>query len=393
MSSLVSKLQLYVQQVNSALENTSQQVLASMPRIMKDAQTLQAEGNKLKVKMSEVQSNISQVHKETDTCMANLERLDSLKAKLTVAREGLQESDGWGKMIAELEDLFEQSDLTKSCEKLKLLQKSFAAQAGLPGQAERELQIEGLKNRLEALSSTPVVQCFTNGDVEQSRYYVDIFRDIGRLPHIIQYYTTVQKQIWQQHWTETIELSQNTTSVQFLSDYYNYMFECFQKQQKWCATVFGASESNTPAVIVAELLPNLQPSRENIVCNLLKHSEDKLSILESVSAANVHFGRMFVSTFADNQDSILLERLSNSIYNYFNTFIAHSTSIEEERLAKHASELQLCNSASENVRIFGSANGKVFQWADEALRRCASITQNCGLPAIVNVLNVCSHFV
>lgn len=38
MSSLVAKLQLYVQQVNSALEETSQQVLVSMPRIMADAQ-------------------------------------------------------------------------------------------------------------------------------------------------------------------------------------------------------------------------------------------------------------------------------------------------------------------------------------------------------------------
>lgn len=41
-SSLVSKLQLYVQQVNSALEETSQQVLASMPRIMTDAQVSQS---------------------------------------------------------------------------------------------------------------------------------------------------------------------------------------------------------------------------------------------------------------------------------------------------------------------------------------------------------------
>lgn len=35
---MVSKLQLYVQQLNSALEDTSQQVLSGMPRIMKDAQ-------------------------------------------------------------------------------------------------------------------------------------------------------------------------------------------------------------------------------------------------------------------------------------------------------------------------------------------------------------------
>lgn len=38
MTALVSKLQLYVQQVNSTLEDTSQQILAAMPRIMTDAQ-------------------------------------------------------------------------------------------------------------------------------------------------------------------------------------------------------------------------------------------------------------------------------------------------------------------------------------------------------------------
>lgn len=36
--------------------------------------------------MAEVQSDISQVHKETGACMANLERLDNLKSKLQVRR-------------------------------------------------------------------------------------------------------------------------------------------------------------------------------------------------------------------------------------------------------------------------------------------------------------------
>lgn len=34
--------------------------------------------------MAEVQNDISQVHKETGACMANLERLDCLKTKLQV---------------------------------------------------------------------------------------------------------------------------------------------------------------------------------------------------------------------------------------------------------------------------------------------------------------------
>lgn len=82
---MVSKLQLYVQQVNSALENTSQQVLASMPRIMSNAQTLHAEANQLKVKMADIQNDIFQLHKETNASMANLEYLDSMKNKLQVS--------------------------------------------------------------------------------------------------------------------------------------------------------------------------------------------------------------------------------------------------------------------------------------------------------------------
>lgn len=84
MSSLVSKLQLYVQQVNSALEDTSQQVLGGLPKIMKDAHSLQNDANDLRKRMSEVQNEIAQVQKETGNCMSNLERLDALKMKLQV---------------------------------------------------------------------------------------------------------------------------------------------------------------------------------------------------------------------------------------------------------------------------------------------------------------------
>lgn len=131
---------------------------------MKDAQHLQSEVISLRTKMTEVQSEICQVQEETGACMSNLERLDSLKTKLQLAKQGLQESDGWGKLVAELEDLFERNDLIKICEKLDSLQKSLAAQEGLPGQSDRESQVEGFKNRLEALASPAVVQCFTVGD-------------------------------------------------------------------------------------------------------------------------------------------------------------------------------------------------------------------------------------
>lgn len=226
----------------------------------------------LKTKMAEVQKDIFQVHKETGACMANLERLDCIKTKLQIAKEGLQESDGWGRLVAELDDLFEQNDISKACEKLKTLQKSMVAQIGLPGQSERESQIEGFKNRLEALASPSVVQCLSKGDVQQSQKYVQIFSDMDRSHQLIQYYLTVQKRTLQQHWSETIELSQNSSSTQYLREFYNYLFEYYQKQQKWCASVFGADQALAPLTVLIELLPNLQPSRDNTIISLLNEA-------------------------------------------------------------------------------------------------------------------------
>ena len=72
--------------------------------------------------MSELQNDITQVEKETGECMSTLERLDDMKTKLQTAKEGLQESDGWGRLTSVLDDLLEHNDVLKSCDKLQLLQ-------------------------------------------------------------------------------------------------------------------------------------------------------------------------------------------------------------------------------------------------------------------------------
>lgn len=363
-----------------------------MPRIMIDAQNLQTEACQLKAKMAEIQKDIFHVHKETSACMANLEKLDSMKTKLQIAKEGLQESDGWGRLVGELDDLFEQNDIKMVCEKLKALQKSLVAQVGLAGQTERESQLEGFKNRLEALASTAVVQSFTSGDIEQSKYYVEIFTNMDRLPQLVQYYLTVQKRILQQQWTETVELSQNANSTAFLREFYDYLYEYFQKQYKWCAIVFGANELETSITMLTELLLSLQPSRETTIINCLKRNDDKLTTIQDFSTTNIYFGRLFIDTLEKGAENISLnfiKQFAASILDYFNTFIGQTASFEQQWLASHLSDLTLVHStAYESVRAIGNANGKIFGWIDETLKRCQAITQNLGLPSIVSVLNV-----
>lgn len=92
---LVMKLQLYVQQVNNSLESSSQQVLASLPKIMRDSKLLQQEALVLKEKMGQIKQEIVQIEQDTRKSIDSIEKLDKLKNKLEVAKQGLHESDNW----------------------------------------------------------------------------------------------------------------------------------------------------------------------------------------------------------------------------------------------------------------------------------------------------------
>jgi len=144
------------------------------------------------------------------------------------------------------------------CDKLIALQKSLHAQEQLPGHAERQTQVEDFKNRLEALASPSVVQCFAEGNTEQAKHYVQIFTSIQRLPQLQQYYRAVQKNFWQQQWKQTLELQGTDHSQQqqqqFLTLYYDQLLEHCQRQVKWCSNLFG-EDNLQPFLVIAELLP------------------------------------------------------------------------------------------------------------------------------------------
>lgn len=328
-----------------------------------------------------------------------------------MAKQGLQESDGWGRLTSELDDLLERSDLVNACEKLQSLQKSLVAQRLISGQSEREAQVEGFKNRMEAMASPAVVNCFTTGDIgkirneiikliliifdvavisEKSKKHVESFAIMERLPQLTQYYRTVQKNLLQQQWSETVELGLNSSSTTFLREFYDGLFENWQKQYKWCQHVFGTSGITHPTVVLIELLNSLQPTRESVLTNLLKRSNDKIIILQELSSANVTFAQNICKLIIESvEQKHLVNNLVAAIFDWFQNFIGQFAAIEQHFIVTAMTDLQLTHStAAESVRALGSANIKIIKLCEGALTHCETITQNCGLPALIIVFNV-----
>ena len=184
-------------------------------------------------------------------------------------------------------------------------------------------------------------------------------------------------------------MAENSGSNRFLREFYDFLVEVFQKQLKWCTQVF--EDPCETVIMMAEFLVNLQPTRETVVTAILKRSAEKLEVVKEISDANIYFGST-LSRILQNYDQISknhLQNLAQAVLDYFNVFIKQFSSLESTHLSNKLNELCVNeNTAADTVRNLESANGKVINWIEESLKRCSDITQNCGLPSLLNVLTM-----
>ncbi|XP_015429189.1 PREDICTED: conserved oligomeric Golgi complex subunit 7 [Dufourea novaeangliae] len=393
-SSLVMKLQLYVQQVNGALEETSQSVLSSLPRVLRDTQLLQQEALDLREKMVGVKQEIEKVEKDTASSMTTLERIDRIKTDLQNAKQGLHEADNWSVLATDVEEVFESGDVEAIANKLFSMQKSLAMLVNVVDYEDKKLQLEGLKNRLEAIASPRLVQAFTAANLEQSKVYVDIFNKMERLPQLLKYYHNCLKVSLGQEWRRTIELAQDENVTYWLHTYYDKLLSSWHDQVKWCNQVFP----NTSIVILIEvytdLLRSLDPSIPECIEAILKQHSNvmQLTLLLELKQITRHFavnlhGAIEASLHGKIQNSKLLS-LAQAIYAPYVPYVVRYNVYETAQLEHQIRSMDFAqDDLSETINALSLSISRIMEYANEANKRCKLFTDGCGYPGLLKSLN------
>lgn len=81
-SSMVMKLQLLISKLNASLEEQSGLIGDSMPRVLRETESIQSEAEVLSSKMTFVRAEVEQVNRETGSSMRQLVQMDLLKGKI-----------------------------------------------------------------------------------------------------------------------------------------------------------------------------------------------------------------------------------------------------------------------------------------------------------------------
>ncbi|KAJ8667096.1 hypothetical protein QAD02_008758, partial [Eretmocerus hayati] len=395
LSSTLTKLQLYIQQVNASLEETSQNVVANMPKVLRDTQLLQQEALALKEKMKTVKVELENVEKDTRSSIQVLEKFDKMKTEL----ESLKEADNWTALANDVEDVFESGEVEKIADKLFSMQKSLSMLANAPDYEDKKLQLEGLKNRLEAIASPKLVQAFTTASLEQSKLYVDIFMKMDRLPQLLKYYHNCQRASLALEWRKIIEFAQDENVSYWLRAYYDKLLSSWNEQVKWCSQVFSSSCTRNLVDLFADLLSTLEPGVPECIEAALKQQSNavKLSLLMELKQSSRQFATSLNSAVDSASSSIPstdrptndeMLKLARAIYLPYQNYVSKYGIYEASHLGQQLNSLELVHDdLSDSINALGLSVPKIIGWSNEANQRCKLFSEGCAYPGLVKAFN------
>ncbi|KAJ4940803.1 hypothetical protein JOQ06_027095 [Pogonophryne albipinna] len=384
-ATLVMKLQLFIQEVNNAIEESSNQALQNMPRVLRDVEALKQEASFLKEQMVLVKEDIRKFEQDTVQSMQVLVEIDQVKGRMQLAAEALQEADKWSTLSADIEETFKTQDMAVISSKLTSMQNSLAMLVDTPDYSEKCVHLEALKNRLEALASPQIVATFNSMSLDQAKLFVKVFTEIDRMPQLLAYYYKCHKgqlvSMWQ-------DLSQSELSLnQQLSEFYDTLLSSWHSQLQWSSQVFK-NPYEVVTVLLIQTLGAMVPSIPVCLSSALERSaqEQRLDTLLELHHTTSTFGHSLEAamlTHLGENNLLKVTELVCSLYDPYKPYQLQYGDLEEAHLLIQISAVPLEHGeVIDCVEELSHSVGKLFGLAGAAVDRCVKLTDGlavCGL--------------
>lgn len=388
-ATLVMKLQLFIQEVNNAIEESSNQALQNMPRVLRDVEALKQEASFLKEQMVLVKEDIRKFEQDTAQSMQVLVEIDQVKSRMQLASEALQEADKWSTLSADIEETFKTQDFAVISSKLTSMQGSLAMLVDTPDYSEKCVHLEALKNRLEALASPQIVATFNSMSMGQAKLFVKVFTEIDRMPQLLAYYYKCHKgqllTVWQ-------ELSQSELSLnQQLAEFYDTILSTWHSQLQWTNQVFR-KPYEVVTVLLIQTLGAMVPSMPVSLSSAVERStpEQRLDVLLELHQTTASFTRSLETAMLPHlaQNNLLkVSELVSALYEPFKPHQLQYGRLEEEHLLIQISSVSLeRGEVMDCVEELSHSVGKLFGLAGAAVDRCVKLTDGLGVWGLLKAL-------
>lgn len=393
-ATLVTKLQVFIQEVNKSLEDMSQQVITSMPRVLRDIEALKQECSYLREQMRQVKDEIQDVEQRTSHSMEVLVLVDNVRTNVEIACSALKEADNWSSLAAAIEDVFQAGDIAAIAEKLKSMQNSLLILKDSPDYEDKQMHLEALKNRLETIVSPSVVSAFVQHNTEEAKKLHDLFVVINRVPEFHSYYIKTYGSNLISQWQEAVTNSDENAGATPLKDVYELLLATWQAQLPWCISVFGDAKGGKILLqLLTQIMMSAQPSFVDIVTSSIQNAdESKIIHLIKLHERTFNFNSNLLASVQTQtkhleSESKDFDEVQNATWLPYISFQLNFLDNEKEYLLRSLSDVVM--DAGDLIDLTGVLNAsadKIFQIASSSLSHCDNFTGYLSINQLVMAL-------
>lgn len=377
-NTLVMKLQLLMQEVNSSLEEATVSLLSDIPRVVTEIQGLNHEAVLLRKQMDLVRSDISKVQHDTEESMSSVVKLDQIKERMLATERKLKQADNWCVLNDQIDQLFLDQDLEGASDKLGEMRSALSGLANLPDYEDRCERLNSLSNKLEAILSPKLIATFNNGKVGEAQLFYRIFSDMGRRGELYNYYYRTHKTNCSKMFTEL----RTTGSVDsWLHHFYSTLLELYHAQLSWSNSVFEDHHN----IVLSLLIRCLDATDlKHDISNYISDSQTPVHALQTLLDIMSRFASSISKGIPDT-DTEISEQLGRAIVGPYITHLSSFGDKVKSTLLRdvHTLPMRLKSTSSDSLSELHASVKRVVPHVRDYIPLCVELTDGNTLVDVV----------
>lgn len=394
-SSMVYKLQLFVQEINSSLEETAQQVIHNLPKVVRETETICRDASLLKGEMRALKEEIVKIQQQSSKPIQTIRAIDLVKNRMQEFSKALKEADNWTTLSSDVENVFVSGDIHAIAVKLVGMHKSLETLKDVPDYEDRVHQLEELKDRYQVIIKPHLVQAFSLNSLESAYRFVQTFKDLKRIPQLKKvYHDSIKNQLLEE-WNRITKIDLQESLLEWLSNFFDMLASAWHIQMNFCLHVMYPDDFSSSVDVLCELfidvIENLEPSLSQCLSQHLqlwqrksyKHSSDCLKEIKQIIDRLAQSLEMNIMSSKDHKAILKkpqIQLLAETLYSFYKESIQNLSVTESEILKEDLNDIIKTCQLNDSVI-------NVFVVAKESEKRNHFLTNSAAIPSLLVALD------
>eukprot|EP01103_Thecamoeba_quadrilineata_P015196 TRINITY_DN4723_c0_g1_i2.p1 TRINITY_DN4723_c0_g1~~TRINITY_DN4723_c0_g1_i2.p1 ORF type:complete len:751 (+),score=172.57 TRINITY_DN4723_c0_g1_i2:134-2386(+) len=256
-SMLLMKLQVSSTDINTSLEELSNQAITKIPKTITEVEKLRKEAFAMKQRLDDFDENLFKIETRGGNPISILSELDRVKSNMEICLKAIQEAENLTKIMSEIDSLFGSNNIQLIASQVGSMQKSLRVLEDIPEFKDLQQSLTKQQDRLQDLLWIRLEKALQNHDTESARDLLSLYQTMERGDRFLSEYERLSLQRFQLWKT----YDNSTPFLDWLRSFYSQLLNLLIAEMDFTAQVF---KGDTPVVsrLLQQMLGSIQTSFE-----------------------------------------------------------------------------------------------------------------------------------